>query len=263
MSEEHPVRSPESDVRGHGAEAAHATPGSRPRATDDDLERAVGSLTDVSPSPALRANVMRRVVEERANRVRGSEGPNVRRVRGSGSPEARKSVMWDPALAGFRIRAAAVAVLLIAAAVVWFSLRREPARQIAQQPHGHDIVLPERPGTSAGEARIGTPPQMHRRPSPLRVAGRIRISAPAPAISLEPVDDLPEEEPGTLVVQPIDVSPLPDSGPVTTTPMPFKPIDIPALEIRPIDEPPGEASRPSKQDPDKKQPGGTTPGATR
>jgi hypothetical protein len=193
---------------------------------DRDLDRALASLTDVAPSPRLRANLMQRIAEAK---VRGAEG----------AANAR---------AGFRLRIAlaSTAVFLIAVAA-WFALRSRPVVQIANTPRSHDIALPAPVEAGAGEAQVGT----------TAARSRPRVVSRAPEQALEPVEELPPAVPA------IDLPPIPEPTPVTMTPMGVQPIEIPEIEIRPIDEPPGHTSRPFKQDPDKKPPGGRMPGAIR
>ena len=113
------------------------------RLAEGELDRALASLTDVAPSSALRANVMRRIAEERATHL------------------------WDPASAGFRIRVALamVAVALIALASL-FALRPGPASQVARSDRvPHDIVLSAPASTSATET-TGPTASTRLRPKP-------------------------------------------------------------------------------------------------
>ncbi len=76
--------------------------------TEDTLDAVLASLTDAVPSPALQANVMRRVAE------------------------ASRSRTWNPASAGFGWRAAlAAAALVVIAASIWLALGHTPAPQVA------------------------------------------------------------------------------------------------------------------------------------
>src|SRR5512138_1788951 len=98
---------------------------------DDEIDAALATLTDESPSPALRANVMRRVQTEAAAGLRSRR----------------------PA-AGFGWRAAvAAATVLVVAASLWLVVRPAPERQVAttrREPVGR--ATPR--GESAGQPGV-------------------------------------------------------------------------------------------------------------
>ena len=152
MSDDDRVQSPKS---GTGSPVS----GVRRSAADDEIDAALASLTDVSPSPALGTNVMRRVAHEES------------RSRKSGVGKAE--VRWAP---GWRVTLAAAGVLVIAAATGWFALKRAPVEQIATSVHGDPVAQVSQP-KSGGEQESATP-------TPGAI-GRPLRSRPTPRASME------------------------------------------------------------------------------
>lgn len=218
----------------------------RKSATDAEIDAALASLTDVSPSPALGTNVMRRVAHEKSRSRRSGVG--------------KAEVRWAP---GWRVALAAAGVLVIAAATSWFALKRAPVDQIATSVHG-DSVPRVSQSKSGGEQRSATPtPGPIERPLRSRPTPRASFTTRVSALPASPIDTAASvESPSdpTAAIPPIAMAPLTDPAPVTMTPVSIPPIEIPEIEIRPIDEPPNSAVGPARQDPNKNPAGAVVRG---
>jgi hypothetical protein len=257
MSMDDDVRSPKSDVRSPTSGETAVGQGFSPagRIADDDLDRALGSLTDASPSPGLRANVMQRIEEGRGSEVR--------------SPEVRRP--WDPAslrlrsgqAAGFRWRLAlASAAVILIAASVWLAVRSGPAPQTATTRTGlHDVTLPPSPQVrSTPETETTTAAQTG--PASMRPdaegarrrsvhAGSTRTAtvlepvarAPAPGDSGNPARAAAGPQVAALPELTITALPPPDAlavAPLVLDWVAVERMDIPPLEIGPVN--PGEGN---------------------
>ncbi len=196
------------------------------RNPDDEIDRALASLTDASPSAALKANVMRRV---------------------AGGRSAARSGRASGLRSSWRVALVSAAVVLLALAT-WLL---PPWTRRTAPTGGHavarDIALPAPHDNSAGRA------EGSRVETAVRAARRARPSS-AKRGTVQPVEDVTS-------ITPVELSPIADAVPVTMTPLTTNPIEIPPIEIRPLDGPPGEGSQPAGEKPDKTQPGG--PGAVR
>jgi hypothetical protein len=222
---------------------------------DHVLDRALASLTDASSSPALQANVMRRVAEQHHARA--------------------VHLLWDPASAGLRsaglparLAFAAAAVVLVAASL-WFVLRpASPPQTASSQPIPRDIALPA-PNTGGGEsaaaAQAPPAPEQGRlvggresvRSQPRMLA---RAGMPPKPEALDEAGETQPVEDAAPAVPPIDMPLIPEPSPVAITPVTLRPIDIPDIQIPPMDD---QMNTPVEEGPGKKQPGGPTPGVNR
>jgi hypothetical protein len=189
--------------------------------SDDELDRAVASLTDASPSSALQANVMRRIA-----------GTKVASVR----PRARLAF------------AAAAAVVLVAVST-WFALRPAPAPQTARQPHApHDITVPGRTAQAGQPAVIAKAmPAAAKAPETNRTAtARSRRAKPAVTSDVD-VDTQPTED--APAIPPIDMGLIEEPKPVAIAPVTVVPIEIPQIQIQPMDDRIENNSPPPKGEP--------------
>ncbi len=195
---------------------------------NDDIDRALKSLTEVSPSPALRAKIMNRLGE---------------------APAA--------SLHGWRLAFLPVALVVIAAAI-WIAFRPAPPRPTAQR-QAHDVTLPrdlqrapvgpELPFDSLrttverqpnGLAQ-GAPVGARRAQATTDVAPPGAESATSDSTATEPA-----EEPSSI--PPIELPPIQMPPAAVMAPVVVNPIQIPDIQIVPLDD------RPDK---DRPPPGGT------
>ncbi len=219
--------------------------------SDHELDRAIASLTDVSPPPALRANVMRRVAEVRASRQAAG-------LRSAG-------------LAA-RLAFAAAAVVLVAVSM-WFAWRPAPLPETAgTQPAAAPITpqaLPKGGGdtraAAGGESapagsglpfdfaqgrQAGTTPRARGTTRPVAIR-----QEPDPTSRhgveteerVEPVNDLPPAVPS------IELPPIQDPAPLAIPPVVLDPIDIPKIQIPPVENPFDKVSPATKTDSEKRQ----------
>jgi hypothetical protein len=209
---------------------------------DDELDRAVASLTDASPSPALRATIMRRI----------AEGAIPRRapIRG-----------WQMALAG--------ATVILAAAAVWLAVRP------GQSPQTTAIQRPLRAVTLPPSATVGTTPGEETRVVAQPPAGRVehrRVTSQKASAGLRR-PSLPEMTPPNAVVDeasdqavsgvpPLIVPPIENPAPIVIPPVVVNPIEIPQIQILPVEDRLDKSSQPPATGPEKKQPGGASSAPT-
>ncbi len=243
MSDDNGVRSPGSGVRSPGSGVRSPGAGVRRRASgrrdqppvgqgftfaEDEIDRALGSLMDTEPSPALHANVMGRIVETRVAGVFARSGR----------------------AAGFRWRAAlAAAVVLVVAASIWLASRHAPPPQNAMRrelPGGSQAAGAPANGARAetanrgarGEEAAPAPLTMtrtdvaHDRPS-VAQPRRGRSSGPWQAASAHttPVATMPEDMalPPLALPDPVLIAPL------TIEAIAVEHLETPPLQIDPVE----------------------------
>jgi hypothetical protein len=245
----------------------HRTPDAGHRTvTDGDLDRALGSLTDASPSPGLRANVMRRIADEvRKSEVRRSALRQAQGVVSLSNHEGRWPihVSWKPASAGFRWRLAlASAAVILIAASVWLAVRSGPAPQtVTTRAGAHDTALPAASNRSPGER---PPTAAQAAPTPDQTTIRTASGAPRPGRSTAAVIRLrhvlgaseaaanePTEE-AAPAIAPIELPPIEEPSPVVIAPVVMNPLEIPGIQIPPVDDRADRGNPPAKTDPDKR-----------
>ena len=231
------VRRPKSEVRSPTSEGGRREAEGGLSLADDDLDRALGSLTDASPSPGLRANVMRRIADEA-----------------------------DPASAGFRWRLAlASAAVILIAASVWLAVRPGPAPQtVATRTGSHDITLPppaagrSTPGPETTPAAqtgpAGMPPDVEGARRRADHAGSTRTAtvlertarAPAPGDSSSPATAA--AGPQVAALPELTITPLPPPDALAVAPLELDSVAvermvIPPLELGPVNPGEGNGSR--------------------
>lgn len=209
--------------------------------SDDELDRALASLTDASPSSALGATIMRRI----------AEGAIPRRapIRG-----------WQVAFAG--------ATVILVAAAVWLAVRPGPAPQrVTTGPQRPDMTAPlsprtETPGEQTRVAVQPAPgPGEHRRVTSQRAsAGLGTRTLP----EMAPPDAVAEEASDQAVsgVPPLIVPPIEKPAPIVIPPVVVNPIEIPQIQIPPVEDRLDKSSQPPASGPEKKQPGGASSAPT-
>jgi len=249
------VRRPKSEVRSPTSEGGRREAEGGLSLADDDLDRALGSLTDASPSPGLRANVVRRIADE-------GRRFDVRRS-GDRWPI---HVSWDPASAGFRWRLAlaSIAVILIAASV-WLAVRSGPAPQTVTTRAGlHDITPPPSPQvrstpgpgttTAAQSGPAGMRPDAEGARRRADHAGSTRTAAvvermaraPAPGDSSSPATAA--AGPQVAALPELTITPLPPPDGLAVAPLALdwvavERMDIPPIELGPVIPGEGKGSR--------------------
>ncbi len=231
------------------------------RRSDEDLDRVIASLTDASPSPAMRATIMRRIAEERAAAIRRREGPDLRRFEIA-------TIRWSA-----RVAFVAAAVLVLVTAGLWVALTPGRSIQVARAPAAAPPVTVRQQDRDTGNSRRIPGGTRDGQPGAAAVDAPRRMAVASPrhrsgvhhesVPKREDVAEQPAEATRAPVLAPIEVAPIPDPPPVSMTPMSMtpmsmKPIDIPDIDILPLDE----TGRPGR-DPDKKQPGGPMSGTIR
>lgn len=197
---------------------------------DDELDRTLASLTDASPSPAVKANVMRRLRTDRT-------APPVRRT-------------WAPAFAGVRSwrLGLATAAVVIAAASIWLVLRPAPAPQSAGKQAAPAGTTAPSPPAGAGEAPPAVAqvePAPGARATVARTASASRSAASRqshlardsgiPMIASASARVTLVEE---MVIAPAAVPEPIAVAPLTLDPFAVERMEIPPLQVGPAD--PGE-----------------------
>jgi len=216
--------------------------GPKVRRSDEDLDRAIASLTDASPSPALRANVMRRIADAHPSPT---------------SPASH----W-------RLALAAVAMIVLAVST-WFALKPAPVHQSAGRLAGpHQAARPS-PGAHGDEsvpvAETAPRPEQARETG-RSATGRSRLHVFARAAASRPVEapreaaETPPIDDAAAPFSLIQMQPIPDPSPVAFPPVTVQPIDIPLIEIPPVEDR-ADKEPPAAGGADKKQPGATAPTA--
>jgi hypothetical protein len=213
------VRSPKSEVRSPKS-------GVRGPESDVELDRALGSLTDASPSPHLHANVMRRIAEGRTAGVRTSE------VR---SPKVRNRL---PAGSGWQLALAGAAVILVAASM-WLALRPGSPQQTATtSAPSHDVTLPGslQPATKPGTEGMVTAPtafggaaQRHATTHPGPAAGRMARMSPGFTSAT-----IADASPRVIALEEIAIDSLAAPDPLEIEPLALDAVALEPMEIAPL-----------------------------
>ncbi len=184
---------------------------------DEEIDRAVRSITDISPSAAVKANVMGRVAEARRGASSGVRRP------ASG-------------VRAWRLAFAAAAVVLVAVSA-WLVMRPvAPTQRTGARAAGLDVTLPP----SSAPSSAGATTQMTVPRAPARSGRDVmshRVSAAATA------------SPRAAAIDEMVITPLLPPDPVevpslTLQPMEVERIEIPPIRIGPVDAgDPGERGR--------------------
>jgi hypothetical protein len=222
--------------------------------SDDELDRALASLIDASPSPGLHANVMDRIAEDHVR------GPKVRRSELPKSARLVPAVRWQVALAS-------AAVILIAAAT-WLAVRPGPAPQrVTTGPQRPDMTAPLSPRTETpGEqTRVAVQPAPGRLED--RRVGSQRVSAGLGARRLPEMttpDAVADEASDQAVpgIAPLIVLPIEEPAPVAIPPVVVNPIEIPQIQIPPVEDRLDKSSQPPATGSEKKVSGGASSAPT-
>ncbi len=190
-----------------------------------DLDDLLGELTDLTPSPGFRAELMRRL----------------------DAAPVRRDWRWRMAFAG-------VATILVAA-VVWFAAGRPGPQPTTSHASSRDVALsapPPGPRTVGPELVEGRTPQVaaHTAPVPghtaprhgasphARVAAGLRPTATVPLAAATEQTDTQRNALPEIVLAPLPgPQPLDAPPPIALDPLVLEEDEIPLLEVGPVQPP--------------------------